>query len=185
MLEDLSATVLDISENSTRAGATEITVTIDEDSARDRLLFSVMDNGKGMTPEFVAKVTDPFTTTRTTRRVGMGLPFLRESAELCGGELNIESEVGKGTTTTATFQLSSIDRPPLGDMASTIMTLIMGAPEVHWLYRHLVDGREYLLDTAELVEALDGDSSMLASPEVGLWIRDTVAQGLADIRKEN
>ena len=104
MLEDLSAHVLDISENSTMAGADEVEITIKEDEREDLLLFSVKDNGRGMSPEFVAKVTDPFTTTRTTRRVGMGLPFLRQSAELCGGGLVIDSTVGVGTTITATFQ---------------------------------------------------------------------------------
>ena len=97
MLEDLSAHVLDIAENSVRAGGTEVKITIDEDIAGNKLLFSVEDNGKGMTEEFVAKVTDPFTTTRTTRRVGMGLPFLKQSAELCGGGLEIKSKVGVGT----------------------------------------------------------------------------------------
>ena len=137
MLEDLSAHVLDIAENSTRAGATEIEITIEESAEKDLLLFAVKDNGRGMSPEFVAKVTDPFTTTRTTRRVGMGLPFLRQSAELCGGALTIDSTVGVGTTVTATFGLSCVDRPPLGDMPSTMMTLVMGAPLVHWKYRHV------------------------------------------------
>lgn len=184
MLEDLSATVLDISENSTRAGATEVEVLIDEDQQKDMLTFSVKDNGKGMSPEFLAKVTDPFTTTRTTRRVGMGLPFLRESAELCGGALDLQSEVGKGTTTTATFSLSCIDRPPLGDMATTVMTLIMGAPLVHWKYTHIINGCEFTLDTDELLEALEGDKSMLGTPEVGLWIRDSIRDELAALRQK-
>lgn len=174
MLEDLSAHVLDIAENSTRAGATEVGITIEEDEAKDLLLFSVKDDGKGMSPEFAARVTDPFTTTRTTRRVGMGLPFLKQSAELCGGGLTIDSELGRGTTVTATFSLSSVDRPPLGDMPSTVMTLVMGSPRVRWKYRHILNGREFTLDTDEIVEALDGDRDMLASPEVGLWLRDTL-----------
>lgn len=185
MLEDLSAHVLDIAENSTRAGATEVEITIEESAEKDLLLFAVKDNGRGMSPEFVAKVTDPFTTTRTTRRVGMGLPFLRQSAELCGGSLTIDSKVGAGTTVTATFSLSSVDRPPLGDMPSTVMTLVMGAPLVHWKYRHIVNGREFLLDTDEIVEALDGDREMLASPEVGLWLRDNLRDELAALASGN
>lgn len=183
MLEDLSAHVLDISENSTRAGATKIEVIIKEDDKDDLLLFSVQDNGKGMTPEFAAKVTDPFTTTRTTRRVGMGLPFLRQSCELCGGELKIESAVGVGTKTTASFMLSSVDRPPLGDVPASVMTLIMGSPEVHWIFRYIVNEGEYTLDTDELLEALDGDRSMLGTPDVGMWIRDNVTEGLSELRK--
>lgn len=178
MLEDLSATVLDIAENSTRAGAKDITVTINIDEAKDLLTFSVQDNGCGMTPEFVAKVTDPFVTTRKTRRVGMGLPFLRQSAELCGGGLVIDSKVGRGTLVTATFQNSCVDTPPMGDMPATVMTLIMGSPEVHWIYRHVVNGQEFVLDTDELLEALDGDCSMLATPDVGMWIRDAVREGI-------
>lgn len=181
MLEDLSAHVLDISENSTRAGATEIEVTVKEDTAGDLLLFSVRDNGKGMTPEFVAKVTDPFTTTRKTRRVGMGLPFLRQSCELCGGALKIESEVGVGTTTTATFMLSSVDRPPLGDVAASVMTLIMGSPLVHWKFKFICGEDEYLLDTDELLEALDGDREMLGTPDVGMWIRDNVRESVSEL----
>ena len=149
MLEDLSAHVLDIAENSTRAGATEIEITIEESAEKDLLLFAVKDNGRGMSPEFVAKVTDPFTTTRTTRRVGMGLPFLRQSAELCGGALTIDSTVGVGTTVTATFGLSCV------------------------------------LDTDEIVEALDGDREMLASPEVGLWLRDNLRDELAALASGN
>ena len=182
MLEDLSAHVLDISENSTMAGADEVEITIKEDEREDLLLFSVKDNGRGMSPEFVAKVTDPFTTTRTTRRVGMGLPFLRQSAELCGGGLVIDSTVGVGTTITATFQYGSVDRPPLGDMPATVMTLVMGSPNVHWRYRHIINGREFLLDTDELVEALDGDRAMRASPEVGLWLRDNIREELEALR---
>ncbi|MCD7952996.1 MAG: ATP-binding protein [Synergistaceae bacterium] len=182
MLEDLSAHVLDISENSTMAGADEVEITIKEDEREDLILFSVKDNGRGMSPEFVAKVTDPFTTTRTTRRVGMGLPFLRQSAELCGGGLVIDSAVGVGTTITATFQYGSVDRPPLGDMPATIMTLVMGSPNVHWRYRHIINGREFLLDTDEIVEALDGDRGMLASPDVGLWLRDNIREELEALR---
>ena len=185
MLEDLSAHVLDIAENSTRAGATEVEITIEESVEKDLLLFAVKDNGRGMSPEFVAKVTDPFTTTRTTRRVGMGLPFLRQSAELCGGALTIDSTVGVGTTVTATFSLSSVDRPPLGDMPSTVMTLVMGAPLVRWKYHHIMDGREFTLDTDEIVEALDGDREMLASPEVGLWLRDNLRDELAALASGN
>lgn len=143
--------------------------------------FSVQDNGKGMTEEFVERVTDPFITTRTARRVGMGLPFLKQSAELCGGSLEIKSKAGAGTKTTATFLLDSVDRPPLGDMAATVMTLIMGSPEIHWIYRHTTNKGRFELDTDELLEALDGDRELLRSADVGLWIRDNVKEGLAGI----
>ncbi len=181
MLEDLSAHVLDIAENSVRAGATEITVTLEENKKSDIILFSVQDNGKGMTEEFIAKVTDPFTTTRTTRRVGMGLPFLKQSAELCGGALEIKSTVGKGTKTTASFMYSSVDRPPIGDMPATVMTLIMGSPSIHWIYVHRTDTGEFVLDLDDIVEALEGDRGMLQSAEVGLWLKDHIKEGLDEI----
>lgn len=181
MLEDLSAHVLDIAENSVMAEATIIVIEIAEDLSKDRLIFSVEDNGKGMTEDYVAKVTDPFTTTRTTRRVGMGLPFLKQSAELCGGHLYIKSEVGKGTKITATFRYSCVDRPPLGDMPATIMTLVMGSPEINWIYRHSTNNGEFVLNTDEIIAALDGDKDMLRSADVGLWLRQYVRDGLNDI----
>ena len=184
MLEDLSAHVLDIAENSVMAEATEVRIGIIEDKFADRLSFSVEDNGRGMTKEFISKVTDPFTTTRTTRRVGMGLPFLKQSAELCGGGLEIVSEPGKGTKTTASFIMSSIDRPPLGDIPASLMALIMGSPEIRWIYRHRTDNGEFVLDTDEIIDALDGEREMLRSPEVGLWLKEHIKENLDEIKWE-
>lgn len=184
MLEDLSAHVLDIAENSIMADSTVVRIEIMEEISADRLTFSVEDNGKGMTEDFISKVTDPFTTTRTTRRVGMGLPFLKQSAELCGGDLDISSQPGRGTKTTATFRMSSIDRPPLGDIPATIMALIMGSPQVHWIYRHKTDYGEFTLDTDEIIEALDGDREMLRSAEIGLWLKEHVKENLDSIKWE-
>jgi len=181
MLEDLSAHVLDIAENSVMAGGTVIVIEITEDMLNDMLIFSVEDNGKGMTDEYASKVTDPFTTTRTTRRVGMGLPFLKQSAELCGGGLCIKSKVGIGTKIIATFRYSSVDRPPLGDMPATIMTLVMGSPGINWIYRHKTEKGEFVLDTNEIITALDGDAEMLRSADVGLWLRQYVKEGLDNI----
>ena len=184
MLEDLSAHLLDIAENSVMANSTDVRIVILEKRSADRLTFSVEDNGKGMTEDFVAKVTDPFTTTRTTRRVGMGLPFLRQSAELCEGGLEISSKPGKGTKTTATFRMSSIDRPPLGDIPATMMALIMGSPEIHWTYSHETDSGEFVLDTDEIIEVLDGDREMLRSAEIGLWLREHIKENLDEIKWE-
>lgn len=181
MLEDLSAHVLDIAENSVRAGGTEVSVTIVESVAHNILSFAIKDNGKGMTEEFAAKVTDPFTTTRTTRRVGMGLPFLKQISELCGGGLEIRTKVGVGTETKATFCYDSIDRPPMGDMPMTVMTLVAGSPEIHWIYSHTTDSGEFRLDTDEIIEALDGDRELLRTADVGIWLREHVGEGLAEI----
>ncbi len=183
MLEDLSQHVLDIAENSVAAEATAVLVEISEDRAGDMLSMIVEDNGRGMSPDFLEKVTDPFTTTRTTRRVGMGLPFLKQSAELCEGKFVLKSAVGVGTRTEAHFKYSSIDRPPIGDMPATIMALFMGHPEIDWTYRHFIDGREFSLTTLELVEVLE-DRELLRTTDVGLWIREQIAEGLAELETE-
>ena len=181
MLEDLSQHVLDIAENSVAADATRVLVEITEDKAQNVLRMVVEDNGKGMSPDFLARVTDPFTTTRTTRRVGMGLPFLKQSAELCGGSFVLRSELGKGTRTEADFLYDCIDRPPLGDMAATIMALFMGHPEIDWTYRHIVDGTTFSISTEELVEVLE-DRELLRTTDVGLWIRDQISESLDELR---
>ena len=178
MLEDLSAHVLDISENSTMAGADEVEITIKEDEREDLLLFSVKDNGRGMSPEFVAKVTDPFTTTRTTRRVGMGLPFLRQSAELCGGGLVIDSTVGVGTTITATFQYGSVDRPPLGDLAGVMYTLVVCNPDLDFVL-DIREEQEFLFDTREIKEKL-GDVP-LNNPDVSAFIEEYLTDGINEV----
>lgn len=181
MLEDLSEHVLDIAENSVMAEGTEIRIEISEDRANNMLLFSVEDNGRGMSEDFVLKVTDPFTTTRTSRRVGMGLPFLKQFAELCGGGLEIQSRLGVGTRITASFKYDSIDRPPVGDIPATLMTLVMGSPHVRWIYKHTTPQGEFVLDSDEIIKALDGDSELLRTSEVGLWLRDHIREGLDEI----
>lgn len=182
MLEDLSQHVLDIAENSVAANATKVLVEITEDRKKNFLKMVVEDNGKGMSPDFLEKVTDPFTTTRTTRRVGMGLPFLKQSAELCGGSFDLRSKLGEGTRTEAVFAYDSIDRPPLGDMAATVMALFMGHPDIDWTYRHIVDGEAFSISTEELIEVLE-DREMLRSTEIGLWIRDQITEALAELHK--
>ena len=183
MLEDLSQHVLDIAENSVAAQATEILIEIVEDRGENLLRMTVADNGVGMSAEFAERVTDPFTTTRTTRRVGMGIPFLKQSAELCGGSFRLESEKGVGTRTEANFLNDSIDRPPLGDMPATTMALFMGHPEIDWTYRHRIDADEFTITTEELVEALE-DRELLRSTEVGLWVRDLIRDSIGEMREK-
>jgi hypothetical protein len=183
MLEDLSQHVLDIAENSTSAGATEVTIEINEDETLNILSMIVQDNGRGMRPDLLAHATDPFTTTRTTRRVGMGLPFLKQSAELCGGELILHSKLGEGTRTEATFAYDNIDRPPMGDIPATVMALFMGHPEIDWKYTHSVNGAKFSISTEEILEALD-DRELLRQTEVGLWIRDRVKESLEEMRRK-
>ena len=180
MLEDLSQHILDIAENSLNAGADTIEISLEQDAGGDLLALTVADNGRGMDPETLRKVVDPFYTTRTTRRVGLGLPFLKQSAELCGGSLVLESAPGIGTTLKAWFKLSCIDVPPLGNIPSTLVTLLAGAPSVHWVYRHIRDGRSFGFDSKEIIDVLE-DPEMLRNAEVALWLRNFLQQNIESI----
>ena len=165
-MKELSLNILDIAKNSVTAGATLVEITVTE--TPEKLTIAVRDNGCGMSPEFLARVTDPFTTTRTTRKVGLGIPLMKMEAQQSGGDLSIESEVGLGTATTAWFDPRNIDMPPLGDVNSSILTLIQGSPDIDWLYTHSVGEASYTLDTREIREIM-GDIS-LAEPEILAWL---------------
>lgn len=149
-MDELALNILDITKNSVKAGAKNISVAVEIDPAADVLRIEIADDGCGMTPEFLAKVTDPFTTTRTTRKVGMGIPLFKMTAEITGGSFEIDSEAGKGTRVAATFVLSSIDRPPLGDVGFTAATLISGSPNVRFVFKYAYGNRVYVFDTDEL-----------------------------------
>ncbi len=157
-MNDLSLHLLDIVQNSISAGATLIEIDVDEQIADDLLAISIADNGKGMTPEQVEKVTDPFFTSRTTRKVGMGIPLFKQSAEQSGGKLTITSTVGVGTRVEATFQYNHIDRPALGDIPNAVCLLVMSNPVIDFLYKHSVNDDSYIFDTREVKEALGGIS---------------------------
>jgi anti-sigma regulatory factor (Ser/Thr protein kinase) len=159
-LRELALHLLDIAENSVSAKADTIWVTVEEDHSADRLRMQVKDNGVGMSAEMVARVADPFVTSRTTRKVGLGIPLLKAAAEACSGGLTIESEPGKGTCITVDFQHSHIDRMPLGNLASTILTLVVGSPEVRWIFQYTVDGRRFTFDNQPIKEILQDDLSL-------------------------
>lgn len=179
MMPELSLNVLDIAQNSVKAGAALVTVTVGEDTTADRLTITIGDNGCGMTPEQVQRVIDPFYTTRTTRRVGLGVPFFAMAAELTGGHLDIVSHVGEGTTVTAVFGLSHIDRMPLGDMAATMVSLIQCNPDIDFVYTYRVDAKEMVADTRTFRVAL-GDVP-LDTPEVLAFITDYINENTAEI----
>lgn len=174
MMTELSLNVLDVAENSTKAGATLVTIIVDADLSLDRLTITIEDNGCGMDEEQVSRVTDPFYTSRTTRKVGLGVPFFKYAAECTGGTFSIRSEKGQGTLVTAVFVLSHIDRMPLGDISATIFTLITCHPETHFVYIYRYNGHEFTLDTRELREIL-GDVSF-QEPEVSAFIRDYLTE---------
>ncbi len=174
---------MDIVQNSIVAGASQIGVEVDEDSAEDKLTITVTDNGCGMDKDTLARVCDPFTTGRTTRRVGLGIPLFKLAAEQTGGEFRIESEPGKGTRVCAVFGYSHIDRQPLGDMVSTMHQLITAHEMVDILYTHRVDGREFCLDTRQIKEILGGVS--LAEHEVMVWLLEYLKENEASLYTNN
>lgn len=155
-MRELSMHILDLAQNSIAAGASSIEIEVAADVAADTLTISITDNGHGMQPDLLANVTDPFTTTRTTRKVGLGIPMMAEAARACEGNLKVHSEQGGGTRVTAEFRLLHIDRAPLGDMASTLVALIAANPDVAVRYTHRADGEKFVLDTNEIKKQLDG-----------------------------
>ncbi|MGQ9500660.1 MAG: ATP-binding protein [Anaerolineae bacterium] len=173
--------MLDIVENSVAAGATRVDVTVCEDSVHDTLTIVVQDNGRGMDQDLLVHVTDPFVTTRTTRKVGLGIPLLKAAAEACNGYLCIESAPGKGTRLEVQFQRSHIDRMPLGDLAGTILTLLVAFPQVHWVFRHVVDGREFCFDSAPIVKELDGVP--LTEPAILSFVKQLLHEGIARVQQ--
>lgn len=179
-MRELALHLLDIAENSIAAKAKNITIRVEEDSLRDTLRMSVEDDGVGMTPEVAARVTDAFYTTRTTRKVGLGLPLLKLAAESCNGFLEVKSEVGKGTQITIQFQRSHIDRMPLGDLATTYLTLLTTSPEIHWWFGYSLDEQEFEFDDQELKEYLDGIP--LTEPGVLTYIRELFHSGVNELQ---
>jgi anti-sigma regulatory factor (Ser/Thr protein kinase) len=179
MLE-LSLNILDVAENSTAAGATLIEITVAAESPSDKLTIIIKDNGRGMSPETVEKVTDPFYTTRTTRKVGMGTSLFKLAAESTGGTFEITSTEGVGTTVTATFGLSHIDRMPLGDMTSTMLTLITMHLEADWVYTFKNDDAEFTLDTREIKEIMEGVP--LNSPDVAAFLKEFLTENHAECK---
>lgn len=179
-MKELSLHILDLAQNSVEAGARKLTIVIDEDLAADRLTITITDDGAGMDAETVRRVVDPFVTTRTTRRFGLGLPLLDAATQRCAGRLVIQSAPGQGTKVAAEFQHSHIDRAPLGDLGATLATIIAANPELELDYRHRIDGRSFQLSTREL-RARVGEIP-LSHPEIILWIREYVAQELQQLR---
>jgi len=178
-MKELSLHILDIGQNSVSAGAALIEILVTEDTVKDVLGITIRDNGCGMDAETVQKVVDPFYTSRTTRKVGLGIPMFKANAEQCEGCFDLESEPGVGTTLKAVFKRSHIDRVPLGNMADTIMAMVMASPDGDLVYRHSLDGHAFAMDTREMREAL-GEVS-LGEIEVLFWIKGYVEEGLTEI----
>ncbi len=171
--------ILDIAENSTRAGANLIRIGITEDRKHDILRIEIIDNGEGMGRNAVQKALSPFYTSKTVRRVGLGLPMLSQAATITGGGCTIRSKRGEGTTVAADFGYSHIDRQPLGDMASTVATLITGNPGVDFVYTHVNGNDSYTLDTRDLKRELD--DIPINHPTVLQFLKKNIQDSLKEI----
>jgi anti-sigma regulatory factor (Ser/Thr protein kinase) len=179
MLE-LAAHILDIAENSVRAGARLIEIDIDEDTAKDFLSIEIIDDGQGMKQEEIKKVLDPFYTTKTVRRFGLGLPLFADAAQRAGGSFQINSEEGKGTTVKATFGLSHVDRQPMGDITGTLIILIAGNSDIDFFYRHRHNDRQFEMDTRVIRQEID--DIPINHPDILKYIRGILEEGFSEIK---
>lgn len=184
-MREITLHLLDLAENSVSAGAQTVQIAVCEDLIADKLTASVEDNGRGMDPETVKKVTDPFYTSRTTRKVGLGIPLLKGAAEECNGGLTISSKPGAGTRVEVSFQHSHIDRMPLGNLSSTFLGLTVAHPEVHWIFRYTarnVGAEEtFEFDDQPVKETLE--DVPLTHPDVLAYLRETLEDGLRETKQ--
>lgn len=179
-MRELALNILDIAENSIAAGAKLVEISVTADFEKDRMRVAIRDDGCGMSKEMLAVVCDPFTTTRTTRKVGMGLPLFKYSAESAGGSFHIESEEGKGTFVAAEYEIGHVDRMPLGDFGGVALQLVTMNPNVDFVIIAGSGERVGVLDTRDLREIL-GEDIPLSLPEVRAFLKDYIKENLTDI----
>jgi len=179
-MKEIALHLLDLAENSVSAGAKTVQITVCEDQQADLLTASISDDGRGMSPEMVKQVTDPFVTSRTTRKVGLGIPLLKGAAEECNGALKITSTVGQGTCVEVSFQHSHIDRMPLGNLSTTFLGLSVAHPELHWIFTYTArsQGAEetFEYDDQPIKETLAG--LPITHPEVLTFVRGMLEEGI-------
>jgi len=176
-MREVSLHILDLARNSIEAGASSVRVTVVESAAEDRLTVQIEDDGRGMDAEMLERASDPFFTTRTTRRQGMGLSLFRAVCERCEGSMTLESEPGGGTRVSGWMRLSHLDRPPLGDVGAVVQGLACEWPRVRVCYEHRVGDRRFAVDLVELQDEL-GDVPV-SSPVVLSWLADHVREQVA------
>ena len=179
-MKDLSSHILDIVQNSIRAKASLIKIEIEERPADNLIQIRISDNGTGMTPEQMQRATDPFYTSRTTRKVGLGLSLFKQNAEMTNGTFVLKSESGKGTTVTATFGLNHFDRPVMGDLVSTLVILICSAGETDYVFKHQTPSGEFELDTREVRNVLG--NVPLNYPDVRVFLSEMLQENLEQIQ---
>lgn len=179
-MKDLSLHVMDLLQNSTVVDSSIITLDI-IDSIKDNIFkFTITDDGRGMSKEFLSKVTDPYSTTRTTRKVGLGLPLIKMNCEHCGGGFEIESTLGKGTKLTFWFEHNHLDRPPMGDLAGVFVLTIAQNETIRFKLNYKTDIDTFEFDTLEVKEALDGMS--LNNMDIIKMLREMIEENLKEIK---
>ncbi len=179
-MKDLSLHILDIVQNSLSAGAANIVVEITEAIPANEYTIRITDDGCGMTQDVLQRVTDPYYTSRTTRKVGLGIPLFKQNAEQSGGSFQIVSQPGKGTTVIAEFRHDNIDRPALGDMPGVMVILTGANPEVHFSYKHVRDGAFYMFDTNEVKQALE--DMPVNDPKIMKYLKEMIHENLVEIK---
>lgn len=183
MLPEISLNILDITENSTKAGATEIEISVSADFEKDNLTVKIIDNGCGMDEKQVQNVTNPFFTTRTTRKVGLGVPFFKMAAESTGGKFDIKSKVSVGTSVIAEFKLSSIDRMPMGELDSTIWQLMTMHEDVNFIFNYTVNKNSFSVKSNDFKEVLGEIPFTL--PEVSTYIKEYLSENIKEVTGNN
>lgn len=178
-MKDLSLHILDIVQNSIRAKASLIEIEVDEVPGKDQFTISITDNGNGMSAEELKRAVDPFYTSRTTRKVGLGLSLFKQNAEQAGGSFHIESTPGMGTKVTAVFGFSHFDRPIMGDLVGCLLILICSPDNVNYIFRHKTTSGEYVLDTREIKETLG--EVPIDHPDVRAFLKEMIAENLEQI----
>ncbi len=179
-MKTLSDHILDIVQNSLNAKSTLIEIIIQTDKNTDLCTVKIKDNGCGMSGETLLRATDPFFTTRKTRKVGLGLSLLKQNAEMANGKFSIQSEPGKGTTVEAVFQLSHIDRPELGDIWNTLYLSMLSNENVEFVYEHQTDKGLFKVSSAEIRKSIDGVS--LQQPEIRRAITDFLENNIKNVQ---
>ena len=179
-MKDLSLHILDIVQNSIRAKAKLIGIEISELPDQNQLIITITDDGSGMNPEQLQHAIDPFYTSRTTRKVGLGLSLFKQNAELTGGTFNLESELGKGTKVTAVFGLRHLDRPVMGDLVGTLLLLICSPEPIDYVFKHQTPSGEFILDTRKLKQTLE--NVPINHPEVRSFLKEMLQENLEQIQ---
>ncbi len=182
-MKELALHILDIVQNATRAGATEVHISICENVQNNMYHIAITDNGLGMSEEVQNKVLDPFYTTRTTRKIGLGLPLLYQNARLAEGDIQIDSQPNKGTSIKAWFKHDHLDRLPAGDIPGTLMLIFQGNPHVRFVYSHNTDKGQFVFDTKQIKNALECNDPWNV-PDYRKLLIDYIYQGIKGIGGE-